>query len=160
MIFTMSKLADYIGKIADLLYIGPFKIVPPTTFRYGIVGGANVLFGIVEYWFIYNYILFQKDIDLGLIVISAPIFAFLLNFVITFFTGFWLMRNVAFSSGKLSTYRQIIRYGLVVGINILVNYFGLKILISSGVFPSISNAVIQPVTIAISYFLNSRFTFK
>lgn len=154
------KLAVSIRWFVDFFYFRPFHFISPTTFRYGMVGGLNLLFGIVEYWFIYNYILFQKDVNLGFVVISAPIFAFLLNFVITFFTGFWLMRNVTFTRSHLSSMRQIVRYGIVVAINIAVNYFGLKSLISLGVFPSIANVIIQPVTVLISYFLNRHYSFR
>ncbi len=155
-----KKQASIIRSIVDFFYLGPLRIIPKVTYRYAVVGGINVLFGIVDYWFIFNYILFQKDVDLGFIVISAPTSAFIINFVITFITGFWLMRNVAFSHSRLSSWRQILRYSLVVGINILVNYFGLKFLISLGVYPSIAYAVIQPVVILISYLLNSRYSFR
>jgi len=154
------KLADYIRKTVDFFYLPPFRFVPLVTFRYAAVGGLNLLYGIVQYWFIYNFILFQKDVDLGIIVISAPIFAFLINFAITFLTGFWLMKYVTFQQSRLSGRRQIIRYSIVVAINILVNYFGLKILIGLGVYPSIANVLIQPIAVAISYFLNSRFSFR
>lgn len=154
------KLADYIRNAVDIFYVKPLRFIPLVTFRYAAVGGINLLYGIVQYWFIYNFILFQKDVDLGVVVISAPIFAFLINFVITFLTGFLLMKYVTFQQSRLSGCRQIFRYSMVVAINIMVNYFGLKILISLGVYPSIANVLIQPVAVTISYFLNSRFSFK
>lgn len=154
------KLADFIRKAVDFFYFPPLRFIPQLTFRYAAVGGLNLLYGIVQYWFIYNFILYQKDVNLGIVVISAPIFAFLLNFVITFLTGFWLMKYVAFHHSRLSGIRQIMLYSAVVAINIGVNYFGLKILISAGVYPSIANVLIQPVAVTISYFLNSRVTFR
>lgn len=154
------KVADYIRKAVDFFYFRPFRFIPLVTFRYAAVGGLNLLYGIVQYWFIYNFILFQKDVDFGIVVISAPIFTFLINFVITFLTGFWLMKYVTFHHSCLSGYRQIIRYSVVVAINVFVNYFGLKLLISLGVYPSIANVLIQPVAVTISYFLNSRFSFR
>ena len=161
----LKVLAVRIGKVVDFFYLPPFRhILPLETFRYAVLGGMNLLYGIVQYWFIYNFILFQRDVTLSFggfpLTVSSPVAAFCLNFVITFFTGFWLMRNVAFRDGKLSGSRQIVRYAMVVAINILVNYSGLKFLVLLGVYPSIANALIQPVTVVISYLLNRHFSFR
>ena len=151
-----------LNKIVDLLYIKPLRVIPKDTFRYAFAGGLNVAYGIVQYWFIYNFVLAKNDVDLNIVVISAPIMAFLINFVITFFTGFYLVREIAFGKKhKHPKGRQFALYAGVVTINLLVNYFGLKIMVEQlYFFPSISNALIQIVTIAISFTLNKFITFK
>lgn len=137
------------------------RIVPRQTFRYGAVGGVNLLYGIVQYWFIYNYVLFQGDVDMGFITISAPICAFLLNFIITFFTGFYLVRTIAFEESEVRGRVQIMRYAMVVALNVMINYFGLKLLVEVlDIFPSVSNAIIQVVTVNVSFVFNKYFTFK
>ncbi len=137
------------------------RIVPLQTFRYGAAGTINLVYNIVQYWFIYNYVLFQNDVDLGFVHIPAPEFAWMINFVITFFTGFYLVRTLAFDKSTVRSRTQMFRYMIAVGINILINYFGLKLLIDYWDFyPSIANAAIQIVTINVSFLFNKHFTFK
>ncbi|MFI3295150.1 MAG: GtrA family protein [Rikenellaceae bacterium] len=131
------------------------------TFRYASAGTINLVYGIVQYWFIYNYILFQNDVDLGFTVVSAPVFTFLLNFVITFFTGFFLVRTLAFEGSTVRSHTQMFRYLIAVGINLCINYFGIKLFVETwSVFPSVSNAIIQVITINVSFLVNKHFTFK
>lgn len=147
--------------IIDILYKPFSRLIPLQTFRYGLVGGLNAGYGIIQYWFIFNFILDQKDVDLGFVVISAPIFAFLINFVITFFTGFWLTKNIAFAKSIVRTRTQMLRYLCVVAANVAINYFGLKLMVEQfDVFPSIANACVQIVTITFSFLMNKFFTFQ
>ena len=151
-----------INKIVDICYVKPLRFIPRETFSYAFAGGLNVAYGIVQYWFIYNYILAQKDVDLLFVVVSAPIMAFLINFVITFFTGFYLVRGVAFDKPHHHTPGlQMLFYTGVVAINVVVNYVGLKVLVEQFEFyPTIANALVQVVTIAISFTLNKFVTFR
>lgn len=151
-----------ITRLADFFYIKPLRrIVPQETFRYAFVGGLNLLFNLVLYWFCYNYILKQQDTDFGIVVVSAPILAFLITFVITFFTGFYLARNIAFGKSEVHGGKQLFRYAQVVAINIAINYFGLKLLVEVlGFYPSLSNAAIQIVTVTFSYLAQRFYTFR
>jgi len=67
----------------------PFrKIIPPTFFRYGFSGGANMVFDWILYFVFYNFV-FQKEIvDLGFIAFTPHIAAFIFKFPITLLTGF------------------------------------------------------------------------
>ncbi len=151
-----------LNKIADALYIKPLQFIPQETFKYAFAGGLNAVYGIVQYWIIYNFILQQNDVNLDFIVISAPIMALMINFVITFFTGFFLVREIAFP--KKHHHRkgkQLSLYAAVVAINIIVNYVGIKTMVEHfGIFPSIANALVQIATITISFVLNKSITFK
>lgn len=154
-------MTNSITKLIDGVYKPFSKFIPQQTFRYAAAGGINTIYGIIQYWFIFNFILDQQDVDLGVVVISAPIFAFLINFSITFFTGFWLTKNIAFAKSTVRTRAQIVRYLLVVCINIGINYFGLHLLINKlGLYPSIAYAMIQIITIMLSFTVNKFFTFK
>lgn len=152
-------LARAIIRVVDYFYL-PFarKIVDQKTFRYAAIGALNLSFGVVLYWFLYHYVLGEGDTNFwGVITVSAPILAFLINFVVTFFTGFWLTRNVAFSDSRLHGGVQLLRYSLVVGLNICINYFGLKVLVESfGLYPTPSYMSLQVLTVLMSY-LASRF---
>lgn len=151
-----------ITRLADFFYIRPLRrIVPQETFRYAFVGGLNLLFNAVFYWFCYNFVLGQRDTDFGIVVVSAPILAFLVTFVVTFFTGFYLARNIAFGKSEVHGAKQLFRYAQVVAVNIAINYFGLKLLVGTlGVYPSIANVMIQVVTVTFSYVAQRFYTFR
>lgn len=154
-------LSEVITKIIDWFYRGPLRVIPQQTFRYAAVGGSNALLNMVIYWFSFNYILGKQDTDFGIVVVSAPILAFLIAFVITFCTGFYLSRNVAFSGSPLRGRMQLFRYGQVVAVNLAINYFGLKLLVEGCEFyPSISYAAIQVITILFSYLSQRFYTFR
>lgn len=149
-------------RVTDLFYIRPLRrFIPLETFRYGLVGGMNLLFNMLLYWFCFNYILDKQDTDFGFVVVSAPILAFLITFVITFFTGFYLSRNIAFGESSVHGAKQLFRYAQVVGVNIGINYFGLKLLVDVlGFYPSPSYASLQVVTTLFSYLAQRYYTFR
>lgn len=137
------------------------KVMKLQTFRYAFVGMLNLFYGVVQYWFIYNYLLFQQDVDLYVVTISAPVFALLLNFVITFFTGFFLVREIAFDESKVRSRTQLFRYAMVVALNLCINYGGIKLFVEVlAIYPSVSNALIQVITVNVSFLINKHFTFK
>lgn len=148
-------------KFIDLFYIKPLRSIPLNTFRYAAVGGLNMGFNLILYWFCFNYILCKEDTDFGLVVVSAPILSFLITFVVTLVTGFWLTRNIAFKQSELRGRTQLFRYAQVVSVNVLINYLGLKLLVGvCGFYPSLSYASIQIVTITFSYLMQRFYTFK
>ncbi|MFI3262047.1 MAG: GtrA family protein [Rikenellaceae bacterium] len=158
----MSLAKDKILKFVEWFYF-PFirKFIPLETFRYGFCGGANMVLDMIIYFLIYHFVLQQNDVNLGVVVISSEIMAFLLTMPIIFFTGFWLAKHISFKNESDKTTIQQAKYLLVVCINILTKYWGLKLFILVfNIYPSISNALVTVVTVIISYCLQKRFTFK
>ncbi len=155
----MSK---YITRFIDLFYIRPVRFVPIETFRYAAAGGMNLLFGAVLYWACFNFVLRKEDTDFwGIVTVSAPILAFLITFVVTFFTGFCLSRYVTFRQSSVRGRWQLVRYAQIVAVNVAVNYFGLKLLVEvCDFYPSPSYAAIQVLTVLISYFGQRFYTFR
>lgn len=153
-------LSSIISAMIDSLYRGPLRMIPQQTFRYAAVGGGVAALNMFLFWFSFHFVLGKQDTDFGIVVISAPILAFLIAFLITFFLGFYLQRNVCFSGSTLRGRVQILRYGQVVVINLAINYFGLKLLAQVLDYPSISYALIQCVTITFSYISQRFYTFK
>ncbi len=50
---------------------------------------------------------------------------------------------------------------MVVVLNIVIKYSGLKLLVEViGVYPSISNAILTVVTVVVSYLLQKNFSFR
>lgn len=149
-------------KFVEWFYL-PFikRYVPIETFRYGVCGGANMVFDMVLYFLIFNYVIDKQNIELGVITVSSQIAAFLITFPITFISGFWLTKHISFQNKSSKTKTQTLKYFSVVCVNILTKYFGLKLLVDVwAIFPSISNAIMTLVTILISYMLQKKYTFS
>ena len=155
-------IAQKIGSLIDKFYIRPIsKFIPQEVFRYGVCGGANMVLDIVWYFIIYHYIVALRYIDLGVVVISPHVAALIIVFPITFFTGFWLNKYVTFTQSSLRGYKQLWRYILIVIVNLLVNYFGLKLFVEvCGIYPTPSKMIVTIITVIISFFGQKYFSFK
>lgn len=151
----------FISNIIDFFY-PPFKrFFSLQFFRYGVSGGANLVFDWVLYFIAYNFIFQKQLIKLGFVTLSPHIAALLLVFPITLFTGFLLQKYVTFTASQMRGRDQLMRYMGVVGINLLINYFGLKLLVEvCGIYPTPSKMAITIVCTIFSYFAQKLFTFK
>ena len=156
------SLADKIGRSIDFFYIWPLsRIFSRTMFRYAVCGGSNMVLDLVWYFLIYHYIVAERFIDLGFVVMSPHVASLVVVFPITFFTGFWLNRNITFTQSSLRGYKQLWRYILIVALNLLVNYLGLKLCVDIlSFYPTPSKMLITLVTVAISFFGQKYFSFK
>ena len=85
----------------------------------------------------------------------------LIVFPITLLTGFWLNKYVTFRNSTLHGVRQLIRYILIVLLNLLINYIGLKLLVDIlGWYPTPSKMCITLVTILFSYLGQRYYSFR
>ncbi len=123
----LRKIRDIILAVVDWFYKPFRRFIPQTIFRYGFTGGMNTLLDIILYYVLYNYAFGASNVDLGFIVISPHIAAFITEFPITFTIGFLLAKYITFTASTLQGYRQLIRYGLTVCGSILLNYLLLKL---------------------------------
>ena len=122
-------ITSLITKAIELLYIPVVrKFVPVQIFRYGACGAINMVLDALWYFVIYNFIVAKQFLDLGFVTISPHILSLVIVFPITFFTGFWLNRNVAFRTTHISSRRQLMRYLLSVAGSIVLNYISMKLL--------------------------------
>jgi putative flippase GtrA len=130
-------------------------------FRYGASGMANLLFDWIMYFLIYNFILRQGMLDLGLVVLSPHIATLAIKIPIVILSGFLLQKYVTFFSSGLPWGVQFGRYSIVFLVNLWINYIGLKILVDGlGFWPTPSNIATSTVTVFVSYFSQKLFTFK
>ena len=67
-------------------------------------------------------------LNLGIVTSVRPFAALFITFPITLFTGFLLLKYVTFTDSKCGVINSSRRYMVVVAINLLINYTGLKIL--------------------------------
>ena len=155
-------LASFITKAIDLCYIKPLrKIFSPQVFRYLACGATTALLDAVWYYIIYHHIVCEKFISLSFVTISPHIAALCIVFPITFFTGFWLNRNVAFRATKTPSRPQLIKYTLTVVGSILLNYICMKFFVESWHIWATPSKMLTTVICAVYSFLAGRyFTFR
>lgn len=149
-------------RLVDWLYITPFKrLVSRDIFAYGLCGGANMALDTLWYFVIYHYIVAERFIDLGVVVVSPHIASLIVVFPITFFTGFWLNRNVAFRATEYKTRGQLIRYAVSVVGSIALNYLCMKLFVEHlYIWPTPSKMLTTAVSVVYSFLAAKYFTFR
>lgn len=155
-------LARIISRIIDSLYIKPVAaIIPQQLWRYGVCGVTNMALDSVWYFVIYHFIVCKQFIDLGFVVVSPHIASLIVVFPITFFTGFWLNRNVAFHTSPTPRGKQLWRYALSVAGAILLNYLSMKILVEvCNLWPTPSKIVTTVISSVYSFLMAKFYTFR
>lgn len=156
------RLSEAITKAIDLFYIKPVRtLVSPQVFRYLACGTITALLDAVWYYIIYHYIVCERFIDFGVVVMSPHIAALCVVFPITFFTGFWLNRNVAFRATDISSLPQLAKYALTVVGSILMNYACMKLFVEvCGVWATPSKILTTVVCAVYSFLAGKYFTFR
>jgi hypothetical protein len=154
-------IAKLLIRVVDALYIPIFRrVVSRNIFAYGVCGGANMALDTLWYFLLYHYVVCERFINLGVVVMSPHIAALCLVFPITFFTGFWLNRNVAFRVTHLHSRRQLLRYALTVVGSILLNYVCMKLFVESfNLWPTPSKILTTIISVAYSYLVARYYTF-
>ena len=156
------SVAEKIGALVDRFYVRPLSLfVSPTMFRYAVCGGANMVLDVVWYFLVYHYLVAKQFVVVGDVVISPHVATLFVVFPITFFTGFWLNRNVAFHTVEMGQGWQLFRYALSVVGSLLLNYVCIKIFVEvAGIWPTPAKALTTAVCVVYSYIAARYFTFK
>lgn len=154
-------LAQKLINIVDVLYVKPLhRLISRNLFGYGLCGAVNMSLDIVWYFLIYHFVVRENFVDLGFVVISPHISSLFIVFPITFFTGFWLNRHVAFRTTMVSSRKQLFRYALSVAGSILINYVCMKIFVEvCGIWPTPSKMLTTIVSVCYSYLMARYITF-
>lgn len=148
-------------KIIDFFYFPFLRFLPLDTYRYGVCGGANLVFDLFLYFVFYNFIFIKQNVDLGIVVLSPHIASLFFVFPITFTTGFLLNRYITFPESDLSWKVQIFRYFMVGMGALLLSYLLMKLLVDFlGFFPTPSRLVTIIVGVIYSYLLQKKFSFR
>ena len=155
------SLSSLITKFIDLFYLKPLRrLFPQQVFRYLACGAATAALDAVWYYIIYHYIVCERVVELGTIAMSPHIASLAVVFPITFFTGFWLNRNVAFRSVDVRTLPQMLRYALTVVGSIALNYICMKVLVEYfGVWATPSKMITTLICAVYSYLAGRYYTF-
>lgn len=148
-------------KFIDAFYFLFRRFLPLKTYRYAACGGSNLVFDIILYFIFYNFIFAKHNVDLHFVVLSPHIASLFFVFPITFVTGFLLQKFITFEESNLPWKVQIFRYFLVGMGALVLSYICMKILVDLfGFYPTPSKILTVFVTVAYSYFLQNRFSFK
>jgi putative flippase GtrA len=155
-------IAEKISRTIDSLYISKLEpVISRQLFRYGVCGATNMALDTLWYYVIYHYIVALRYIDLGIIVVSPHIASLIIVFPITFLTGFWLNRHVAFQVTAYRTRGQLIRYALSVIGAILLNYVLMKLFVEHCHIWATPSKMLTTVISSVYSFLSAKyFTFR
>src|SRR5690606_35178291 len=97
----------------------------------------------------------------GGLAITRYIAAYLLSFCISFPLGFFLSKFVVFQDSSLKGRIQLFRYGLLQGLNIIINWAHLHFFAGFLGFWATPSQALATIFIAIfSYFFQRYFTFR
>jgi hypothetical protein len=158
---SLTRIGRYIRVCIDFFYPPFRKYFTVQFFRYGVSGAANVVFSILLYFIVYNYILHQHMLPLGFYTLSSHIAALVITFPVTNFIGFLLQKYVTFTESDLRGHVQLYRYFIIVFVNLGVNAVFLKILVDGFHFWTTPSQMIATFfCILISYFSQKKFTFR
>lgn len=157
----MSIARSFISVI-DALYVPPFsRLVSREIFGYGLCGALNMAHDTLWYFVIYHYIIAERFIDLGFVLVSPHIASLVVVFPITFFTGFWLNKYVAFRVTDYSKHNRLIRYAFSVLGSIVLNYVSMKLLVEYFMlWPTPSKMLTTLITACYSFLAAKFYTFK
>jgi putative flippase GtrA len=130
-------------------------------YRYASCGAANMLFDLLLYFLLYNFVFKDSLHKVGSLTFSPHIATFLMVFPVTTLTGFLLQKYVTFTTSYLKGGTQLSRYIMVVFANLLINYAGLKVFVDClHFFPTPSKLIITVITVICSYIGQKMFTFR
>ena len=156
------SIAKRITRLIDSVYVSPIdRLFSRQFFRYGVCGATNMVLDALWYFVIYHFIVAKQFLDLGIVVVSPHILSLIIVFPITFFTGFWLNRNVAFVATKQKTRKQLRCYALSVVGSIIINYICMKFFVEYlNIWPTPSKLLTTIVSVLYSFLAAKYYTFR
>lgn len=137
------------------------KIMPLQTFRYAACGGSNLLLDIFLFYLSFNFIFDKKILHVGFIALKPYNAALCLSFCITFPLGFLMSKYLVFNESYLRGRVQLIRYIMIVAINLFLNYFLINVLVQYlHFYPTIAKIFATVIIVTFSFLSQKHFTFR
>jgi putative flippase GtrA len=152
---------DLILPMIDFCYPPFRRLMNLQTFRYAASGGGNTLLGFLIYFISYEYVLHEKDLNLGFYASKAHSAALFISFCITFPIGFFMSKYVVFSDSKMKGRIQLFRYFMICMFNLLLNFILLKIFVERfHIYAVLAQILTTSIVIVFSYLAQRHFSFK
>ncbi|WP_316781497.1 GtrA family protein [Pedobacter antarcticus] len=159
--YYQTVLQNNLIRFIDFFYPPFSRIVPITTFRYGVTGGGNAGLNLVIFFLSYNYILRGQEVTFGTLHITSYIAAYLIALSVTFPVGFLLNKYVVFQQTDGRGKQQLILYAVLTITTIILHYALLHLLVGYlGFWATPSEAFIIVLMAILSYFFQSYVTFR
>ena len=147
--------------VIDFFYPPYKRLMPLNTFRYAACGGANMTLDILLFFLLYNFVFKKQVVHLGFIAFQPHIAAFLFSFIITFPIGFLLSKYVVWTNSNIKSHIQLFRYFVVVLMNVVMNYFFIKLFVEfCHIYPTIAKMITTVIVVIFSYLSQKHYTFK
>jgi hypothetical protein len=154
----LKKQIEY---LLDSLYPFFSKLMDKTTFRYAACGGTNTAFDLFLFFVFYNFVLQKQMVHFSFVTVSPHIASFLLAFVVSFPTGFFLNKTIVFQDSYLRGRVQLFRYFLTVCLSLLLNYVFLKFFVEQlQIYPTVSKFLTTFFVVGVSFVSQKYFSFK
>ena len=160
--FSFSGMIKYpILLLIDWFYPPFTRWMPLQTFRYAACGSANVALDITLFFICYNFVFHKQIVHLGLLALQPHTASFLFSFLITFPIGFLLSKYIVWSGSILKGHVQLFRYFVIVMVNLILNYFCIKLLVEYlFVYPTVAKLITTVIVVIFSYISQKKYTFK
>ena len=161
----MEQFFKYLGRnitcAIDFFYPPFQRWFSPQLFRYAATGVGNMFLDWVLYFFVYNFVLQHHMLHLRIVTLSSHIATLLIVFPITLLTGFLLAKYVTFTQSTLRGKTQLLRYVVVVSVNLFINYFGLKLFVDvCGIYPTPAKMIVTVFCVLFSYLSQKHYSFR
>ncbi|GAO45371.1 GtrA family protein [Flavihumibacter petaseus] len=163
----VKGLSNFVTSAVDFFYPPFRRILPVQTFRYLACGGANTLFDILVFFFSLHFIVQKSIWHTGLFVGGYEIafqphtLSVFIAFLVSFPTGFFLMRTVVFHDSDLRGRVQLFRYLVQVLVCLVLNVVLIKLFVEVlGFYPTISKILTTVLVVTFSYLSQRYFTFR
>jgi putative flippase GtrA len=154
-------MVNSIVHIIDFLHRTCSPWMPKLTFRYAICGAFNTLIGLTVYFIGIQFLFTGSAVNMYLLVFKPHVAALILSGLVSFSLGFLLNKFIVFTGSELRGRIQLFRYGLTFCINLVLNYFMLRLLVEMLVWdPFVSQVVTTGIVIAAGYLMQKYFSFK
>ncbi len=150
-----------IKRILDFFYPLFSKFLSREVYYYLACGTINTLSDWFLYFIIYNYIVCKQMVDLGVVVISAPIASLIIVTPLTFIIGFLLSKFITFKGSNVKTWKQLVRYALILAANFAISYLSMKILCEvCQIWATPSKMITTIFTTIFSYLMQKHYSFR
>ncbi len=135
--------------------------MPLQTFRYAACGGSNMLLDIFLFYISFNFIFDKEILELGFVALKPYNAALCLSFCITFPLGFLMSKYLVFNDSSLRGRVQLIRYMMIVAVNLFLNYSIINVSVQyMHFYPTLAKIFATVIIVTFSFLSQKHFTFR